>query len=63
MHSQDGSTVTSGLAPFDFGTGGTGGGRRGNSNKKPVKASADAIEPAAAAKVQPKGTRFQSKDR
>ena len=62
MHSQDGSTVASGLAPFEFG----GKGRRGGS--KPIKATAEAAgggsdgEPNSAV-VKTKGTRFQAKDR
>lgn len=49
--------------PFGFGDGNTKHGRRGGS--KPIKPSADAMAPTAAAilKIQPKGTRFQSKDR
>lgn len=67
MHSQDG-TAKSGLAPFEFGPGGTAGGRRGGKSK-PVKASIELSQAAAntagddAEKVKPKGTRFASKDR
>lgn len=65
MHSQDGSTVASGLAPFEFG--GAQKGRRGGS--KPVKATAEAAgggsdgEQPNSAVVKTKGTRFQAKDR
>ena len=65
MHSQDGSTVASGLAPFEFG--GAPKGRRGGS--KPIKATAEAVgggsdgEEPNSAVVKPKGTRFQAKDR
>jgi len=60
MHSQDG-TVASGT-PFEFGSAQPFGRRAGKS--KPGKTNADlAADKTALAKIQPKGTRFQSKDR
>ena len=40
MHSQDG-TVKSGLAPFEFGPGGTAAGGRRGGKSKPVKATVE----------------------
>lgn len=59
MHSQDG-TATGGHAPFEFGAA-LPGGRRGYS--KPTKADATILEKADGSKIEPKKTRFQSKDR
>mmetsp|Transcript_35468 Transcript_35468/g.43396 ORF Transcript_35468/g.43396 Transcript_35468/m.43396 type:complete len:103 (-) Transcript_35468:3653-3961(-) len=68
MHSQDGNTVSGGAANFDFGS--AAGNRRAGSKSRPIKASMDVStaagtgdEGGSARKVQPKGTRFQSKDR
>ena len=60
-----------GLSQFEFQGGssptkGRRGEQRGGSNRKqPIKASAEALQPQidALAKIQPKGTRFQSKDK
>ena len=59
MHSQDG-TATGGHAPFEFGAA-LPGGRRGYS--KPTKADPTVLEKADGSKIEPKKTRFQSKDR
>jgi len=60
MHSQDGAVDTGN--PFEFGSAQPGGRRAGKS--KAIRANGDlAADKAALAKIQPKGTRFQSKDR